>query len=152
MRLRPAGVAGACTDGAPPTGRDPRAAALTDASEIARRHANVDIPTNATANIEYVYHYASKGEDGNVASIRCKEVDQASDEVCRPAAHGSPPIPRSTRARRPHPPYARQVEEHLNSRVYDWDRTAWSLFPPWRQQYFDGMETVRACGELRPTS
>ena len=119
MRPRPAGVAGACTDGAPPTGRDPRAAALTDASEIARRHANVDIPTNATANIEYVYHYASKGEDGNVASIRCKEVDQASDEVCRPAAHGSPPIPRSTRARRPHPPYARQVEEYFNFRVYD---------------------------------
>ena len=119
LRLGAAGVAGACTDGAPPTGRDPRAAALTDASEIARRHANVDIPTNATANIEYVYHYASKGEDGNVASIRCKEVDQASDEVCRPAAHGSPPIPRSTRARRPHPPYARQVEEYFNFRVYD---------------------------------
>ena len=106
-----------------------------DASKIARRHANVDIPTIATANTKYVYHYASKGEDGNVASIRRKEADQAVDEVCRPAAHGSPPIPRSTRARRPHPPYARQVEEHLNSRVYDWDRTAWSLFPPWRQQY-----------------
>ena len=69
------------------------------------------------------------------------------DEVGRPAAHGSPLISRSISARRSHPPYARQVEEHLNSRVYDWDRTAWSLFPPWRQQYFDGMETVRACGE-----
>ena len=42
-----AGVAGACTDGAPPTGRDPRAAALMDASKIARRHANVDVSTNA---------------------------------------------------------------------------------------------------------
>ena len=81
---------GACTDGAPPTGRDPRAAALTDASEIARRHANVDIPTIATANTKYVYHYASKGEDGNAASIRRKEADQAADEVGRPAAHGSP--------------------------------------------------------------
>ena len=69
------------------------------------------------------------------------------DAVGRPAAHGSPLISRSISARRSHPPYARQVEEHLNSRVYDWDRTAWSLFPPWRQQYFDGMETVRACGE-----
>ena len=69
------------------------------------------------------------------------------DEVGRPAAHGSPLISRSISARRSHPPYARQVEEHLNSRVYDWDRTAWSLFPPWRQQYFDGMETVHACGE-----
>ena len=89
----------------------------------------------------------SKGEDRNVTSIRRKEADQAVDEVGRPAAHGSPLISRSISARRSHPPYARQVEEHLNSRVYDWDRTAWSLFPPWRQQYFDGMETVRACGE-----
>ena len=85
-----AGVAGACTDGAPPTGRDPRAAALMDASKIARRHANVDISTNATANIKYVHHYASKGEDSNVASIRRKEADQAANEVGRPAAHGSP--------------------------------------------------------------
>ena len=90
-----------------------------DASKIARRHANVDIPTIATANTKYVYHYASKGEDGNAASIRRKEADQAADEVGRPAAHGSPLIARSTRARRPHPPYARQVEEYLNSRVYD---------------------------------
>ena len=78
-----------------------------DASKIARRHANVDIPTIATANTKYVYHYASKGEDGNAASIRRKEADQAADEVGRPAAHGSPLITRSTRARRPHPPYAR---------------------------------------------
>ena len=90
-----------------------------DASKIARRHANVDISTNATANIKYVHHYASKGEDSNVASIRRKEADQAVDEVCRPAAHGSPPISRSTPARRPHPPYVRQVEEYLNFRVYD---------------------------------
>ena len=90
-----------------------------DASKIARRHANVDIPTIATANTKYVYHYASKGEDGNAASIRRKEADQAADEVGRPAAHGSPLIARSTRARRPHPPYARQVEEYFNFRVYD---------------------------------
>ena len=61
-----------------------------DASKIARRHANVDISTNATANIKYVHHYASKGEDGNAASIRRKEADQAANEVGRPAAHGSP--------------------------------------------------------------
>ena len=134
-------------DGAPPTGRDPRAAAPMDASKTALGHANVEISTNATANIKYLYYYVSKGEDRNVTSIRRKEADQAVDEVGRPAAHGSPLISRSISARRSHPPYARQVEEHLNSRVYDWDRTAWSLFPPWRQQYFDGMETVRACGE-----
>ena len=118
-----------------------------DASKTALGHANVEISTNATANIKYLYYYVSKGEDRNVTSIRRKEADQAVDEVGRPAAHGSPLISRSISARRSHPPYARQVEEHLNSRVYDWDRTAWSLFPPWRQQYFDGMKTVRACGE-----
>ena len=78
-----------CSDG-PPTGRDPRAAALMDASKTALRHADVEIPTNATANIKYVHHYASKGEDSNVASIRRKEADQAANEVGRPAAHGSP--------------------------------------------------------------
>ena len=94
----------------------------------------------------------SKGEDGNAASIRRKEADQAADEVGRPAAHGSPLTPTSISARRSQPPYARQVEEYLNFRVYDPDSSAWSLIPPWRQKYFDGMETVRACGELRPTS
>ena len=79
----------------------------------------MEISTNATANIKYLYYYVSKGEDRNVISIRRKEADQAADEVGRPAAHGSPLIARSTRARRPHPPYARQVEEYLNSRVYD---------------------------------
>ena len=90
-----------------------------DASKTALRHADVEIPTNATANIKYVHHYASKGEDGNVASIRRKEADQASDEVGRPAAHGSPLTPTSISARRSHPPHVRQVEEYLNFRVYD---------------------------------
>ena len=66
-----------------------------------------------------MHHYVSKGEDRNVASIRRKEADQAADEVGRPAAHGSPLIPRSISARRSQPPYARQVEEYLNFRVYD---------------------------------
>ena len=61
-----------------------------DASKIARRRANVDISTNTTANIKYLYYYVSKGEDCNVASIRRKEADQAANEVGRPAAHGSP--------------------------------------------------------------
>ena len=90
-----------------------------DASKTALGHANVEIPTNATANIKCLYHYASKGEDGNAASIRRKEADQAADEVGRPAAHGSPLISTSISARRSHPPHARQVEEYLNSRVYD---------------------------------
>ena len=90
-----------------------------DAPKTALGHANVETSTIATANTKYVYYYASKGEDGNAASIRRKEADQAADEVGRPAAHGSPLTARSTRARRPHPPYARQVEEYLNSRVYD---------------------------------
>ena len=64
-----------------------------DASKTALGHANVEISTNATANIKYLYYYVSKGEDRNVTSIRRKEADQASDEVGRPAAHGSPPTP-----------------------------------------------------------
>ena len=50
----------------------------------------MDIPTIATANTKYLHHCVSKGEDGNAASIRRKEADQAANEVGRPAAHGSP--------------------------------------------------------------
>ena len=63
-----------------------------DASKTALGHANVEISTNATANIKYLYYYVSKGEDRNVTSIRRKEADQAVDEVGRPAAHGDLPL------------------------------------------------------------
>ena len=90
-----------------------------DASKTALGHANVETSTIATANTKCLHHYVSKGEDGNAASIRHKQADQAADEVGRPAAHGSPLTPTSISARRSHPPHARQVEEYLNSRVYD---------------------------------
>ena len=64
-----------------------------DASKTALGHANVETSTIATANTKCLHHYVSKGEDGNAASIRHKQADQAADEVGRPAAHGhAPPL------------------------------------------------------------
>ena len=90
-----------------------------DAPKTALGHANVETSTIATANTKCLHHYVSKGEDGNAASIRHKQADQAADEVGRPAAHGSPLISTSISARRSQLPHARQVEEYLNFRVYD---------------------------------
>ena len=101
-----------------------------DASKTALGHANVETSTIATANTKYLHHYVSNGEDGNAASIRHKEADQAAGEVGRPAAHGSPLTPTSISARRSHPPHARQVEEYLNSRVYDREGEACPRRPP----------------------
>ena len=51
--LRAAEGSRACTDGAPPTGRDPLAAAPMDASKTALGHANVETSTTATANTQH---------------------------------------------------------------------------------------------------